>query len=874
MDTKEHKRRISTIAFVLIVAILVSIAGLYFYNIVEWSDYPDFGYGFHTGTGIHTVGVVTSNGETAGLQVGDEIIEINGQTFTTIAELRKYMRRELGEENTYLLERQGQSFAVTIKNIPTGFKGSFSRSGLSFTLGLCYIFIGFLVFLMKSHQKTSWIFFLVTCMFGIYLIFLFQLGKTKPPWLENLNIFAYCFSPAFIIQLAIYFPEEHNFIKKYPILQFLPHIFSVLLFVLVRKASAVMAFAPKMWLIVATLYMVIAVLFFLGSCVILWWRSSSEMVRLRSKVILLGFSITASLPISDYLIRALFKIHIVPSYNYYLPFIFVFPVFVGYSIVKHDLFDIDAIIKRTYGYVLTTGALAGIYGIFVLISNLAFGGLEFAKSPVFPLIFILAMVFLFNPIRNKVQKFIDRVFYRLEYDYQATVQKISENMRTLLGLDQIGKAIMDTALGAMFIDSGYVMLQGRHDDTFRCITHSGEKDLGLVKSERGKSESEGANDEVEAPREKQVTADAIEMKAAADKMDLMLTDVTLPANDPFIRKLAEYQKEITIYDIQENPNFKDEKESCQKAFDQLGATLVVPVIYEDQLIGLISLGRKKSGKFFHREDINLLNILANQGAVAIENALMVEDVIEKERMEEELNIARDLQVSMLPAECPQIAGFEIAAYSLAAREVGGDFYDFIDMGEKKAGMLIGDVTGKSVSGALVMSASRSVFRMLSEEERSVAENMIRANRRIKKDVKSGMFVALLYAILDAENKTISLCSAGQTQPVVRSARTGETNLLETRGDTFPLGILEDAAYEETRMQLSPGDFVVLYTDGIVEAMNAGKEIFGFDRLLDIVKDSPAATAQSLLEDIRRSVNEFTGSAPQHDDITAIVIQAV
>jgi len=269
-----------------------------------------------------------------------------------------------------------------------------------------------------------------------------------------------------------------------------------------------------------------------------------------------------------------------------------------------------------------------------------------------------------------------------------------------------------------------------------------------------------------------------------------------------------------------------------------------------------------------------LNILANQSAVAIENALMVKEVIEKERMEEELNIARDLQVSMLPADTPQVAGFEIAAYSMAAREVGGDFYDFINMGAEKAGMVIGDVTGKSVSGALVMSASRSIFRMLSEEELTVAESMIRANRRLKKDVKTGMFVALLYAVFDAREKTLTLCSAGQTQPIYVSAASGEAVLVETKGDTFPLGILDDAAYEETQLSLEAGDKVILYTDGIVEAMNAQEEMFGFDRLLDVAKNYQALTAESLLETIKNHVNEFAGNVPQHDDITIIVIQAV
>jgi len=251
----------------------------------------------------------------------------------------------------------------------------------------------------------------------------------------------------------------------------------------------------------------------------------------------------------------------------------------------------------------------------------------------------------------------------------------------------------------------------------------------------------------------------------------------------------------------------------------------------------------------------------------------VDEVIEKERMEEELSIARDLQVSMLPAKTPQVAGFEIAAFSVSAREVGGDFYDFINMGEDKAGMVVGDVTGKSVSGALVMSASRTLFRTLSEDELSVKDSMMRANQRLKKDVKSGMFVALLYAVIDSQNKILTLCSAGQTQPVHVTAGTGAATLVETRGDTFPLGILEDAAYEETQLKLEAGEKVIFYTDGIVEAMNEEEEMFGFDRLLEVVRKSQTKTAEALLEEIKSSVKKFVGSASQHDDITVIVISA-
>jgi CHASE2 domain-containing sensor protein len=235
-----------------------------------------------------------------------------------------------------------------------------------------------------------------------------------------------------------------------------------------------------------------------------------------------------------------------------------------------------------------------------------------------------------------------------------------------------------------------------------------------------------------------------------------------------------------------------------------------------------------------------------------------------------------------PDQCPRSSDGHAAGYLPGGRRIpncrqlnpgGGDFFDFFNIGEGKVGLIIGDVTGKSVSGALIMAASRSVFRMLSEEELSVGETMIRANRRIKKDIKSGMFVALLYAVHDVEDGSVGLCSAGQTQPLLLSAKTAEPTLVETVGDTFPLGILDEANYEETELKMEPGDKVVYYTDGIVEAMNKNEDMYGFDRLNDVVKASTAENAEDLMNDIIKDVSDFTGAAPQHDDLTIIVVSA-
>lgn len=867
------RKKVSWIGFSAVLLLAGFALGLYLHNIFRWAGSPDFGYSFRTATGIHIVGVVTEHGSATGLRMGDRILKINGKTYSTYSELNKIRNWGADEENAYLLERDGSKLLIKISNTRLGFGKSFQKSGLPFVFGLCYLAIGVLVFLMKPHHRTSWVFFIFATVVGTWMATLFKTSFIKPDFLENAIVFAYAFVPATIIHLALNFPEERSVVREHPSIQWLPYGVSGVIFTAIRLSTSTMSDAPKLWVNAAVIYLAVSLLFLLGSCLQLRLVSISQITKLRARVILLGFGIACSVPLADFFINALFETYLLTGFNFYLPFFIVVPLAIGYSIVKHDLFDIDTIIKRTYGYILTTAGIAGVYALFVFVSNLAFGRFEITKSPMFPLIFILAVVFFFNPVRNRIQKVIDRVFYRLDYDYQATVQKISETMRRLLGLDEIGKSIMSMALGTMFIDAGSLLLLDKEEKRYAPLIYAGRREMRGC----GEEGSEGSRDVVEMGETSAETESAVSPAQSLDastEVSMRERDAQGPildGKDPFIQKMAERKREATIFDVQEDPFFEDQRERCEKTLRELNATLVVPLIYEKDLIGLMALGEKKSGKLYRREDINLLTILANQGAVAIENAWMVEDVVEKERMEEELSIARDLQISMLPAACPQIEGFQIAAVSIPAREVGGDFYDFIEMGEGKLGFVIGDVTGKSVSGALVMAASRSIFRMLSEERLGVGEIMIRANRRTKQDIKPGMFVALLYAVVDSKEKALKMCSAGQTQPVHFSSQTGGARLLETEGDTFPLGILDEAEYKETQLQLNHGDRVVFYTDGIVEAMNKEQEIFGFERLLDLIKGAGLLEAQALLKEIMRQVNEFVGGAPQSDDLTVIVV---
>ena len=752
MNTAHGIRRWSKAAFFLISSAALFISGLYFYNIIKWAEYPDFGYGFRVATGINAIGDLSENGRNSGLEIGDRFLTINGKSFGNLEEFRAAINRKLGSKNIYLLERGGKQIQVVVPNVSIGLKESFFKSGFLFLLGLCILSIGIVIFFMKPYASDSWVFLLFTVANGLFVSFLYSYGKMTPSWLSTAQILFYTFAPATFFHMALSFPQERRLLKLHPMTQCTPYFFSAALFVYIRSGISDISDISKTMLIVILGYLVFSFIFFLASCLQLWLISSSEIVKRRAKMIFLGFAIAVSIPLLDFITSVLFGVYLFPHQNAYIPFIIFFPAFIGYSIVKYDLFEIDAIIKRTYGYVLTTGNLAAIYGLFVLVSHLFFGQYQITQSRIFPLAFILIVVFLFNPVRNRVQSLIDRLFYRLEYDYRETVEKISETMRSLLKLDEIGRGMLQFAMQPMFVDTGSVMLLNRDKKVYETLIAEGEKDE--------KNHIIGKNFRVPDPPE-------IPGNGAGASNNL------LPADNPLMAKMAEQKKELTIYDIQENPVFESEREACIKTFEELNATLIVPLIYEDRLGGILSLGRKKSGKFYQREDINLLKILANQSTVALENARLLEEVIEKERMEEELAIARDLQTSMLPAFSPKMEGLEIAAISIPAREVGGDFFDFIEMDQQQLGLVVGDVTGKSISGALIMSASRSVFRMLSEGQLPVGEIMNRANARLKKDVKTGMFVALLYAILDAGDKKLKLCSAGQTQPIYLSAETGK-----------------------------------------------------------------------------------------------------
>jgi serine phosphatase RsbU (regulator of sigma subunit) len=303
---------------------------------------------------------------------------------------------------------------------------------------------------------------------------------------------------------------------------------------------------------------------------------------------------------------------------------------------------------------------------------------------------------------------------------------------------------------------------------------------------------------------------------------------------------------------------------------EVKSVLSVPLLVKDKVIGVIQVCNKRKDVVFGAEDEHLLVSFAVYAAIAIENAKLYQEVAEKERMKKELEIAHRLQTSLLPDNPPQIKGYQIGAMSVPATEVGGDFYDFIDVAEAKIGLVIGDVAGKGLPAALFMALSRSFLRAEAIGNLEAKTVMERTNRLVSDDAREGMFVTAFYAILDIPGKSLKLSNAGHNSPLLFHANTGECEELRIGG--IALGAFRDAQFQEKEVILRKGDIVVFYTDGVVEAIDNNNQQFGMERLIKIFHDKPYLQATEFVELVKKEVAQFTKGQPRFDDFTLVVMK--
>ncbi len=307
---------------------------------------------------------------------------------------------------------------------------------------------------------------------------------------------------------------------------------------------------------------------------------------------------------------------------------------------------------------------------------------------------------------------------------------------------------------------------------------------------------------------------------------------------------------------------------------KINSIILIPMRFRNRVLGVLVVINRTDGNPFSQENQDLLEGLAAQASTSAHFISLRETIEAKHRMDHDLNVARNIQASLLPANIPQVEGFEIAGFSRPALAIGGDYYDVIRIDDKHIGLSIADVSGKGISGAILMSSCRAVLRAQAHNNLDATAVLKEVNDAMSEDISEDMFISMLYMILNVETRNLSIVRAGHTPPLILRGVTGEMKEIDAKG--IAIGLTDSKVFnnmlKEGSIVLEPGDCVVAYTDGITEAMDPSGNEWGLNALQDAIRMTADKPAESILANITERIAEFTGNGHQYDDMTMMALK--
>ena len=301
----------------------------------------------------------------------------------------------------------------------------------------------------------------------------------------------------------------------------------------------------------------------------------------------------------------------------------------------------------------------------------------------------------------------------------------------------------------------------------------------------------------------------------------------------------------------------------------ISSILSTPLKTKGKLIGVLNVFNKISADGFSTDDQRILTIIASQSAQVVENARLYEEEQALQKIEEELKFAHDIQTNLLPKSNPQINGYDIAGKSLAAKEVGGDYFDFINIDKNHNAICLGDISGKGMPAAMLMANLQATLRGQAIFTKSPSECLTRSNKLLFRSTDLQKFATFFYGILNSKTDEFHFSNAGHDPPFHISSNKKITRL--DKGGTV-LGFMEDFNFEEATQKIKSGDTIVIHSDGITEALNSKNTEFGEERLLKLVLNNLQLKAEQLISKVFDAVKTFVKDVPQSDDITIVVIK--
>ena len=766
----------------------------------------------------------------AGVKNGDVLMAINGVQFASSSQAMGIINKiSPGDSVLYSLVRAEHSFetyVVILKVVNIQYIGVF-------LVGLLFLIVGYVVVLTRPEGTTQRMFgwFALMTMLSTGLSTLVLPTNPANQWMTPMILLGFFSArilgpPAFVL-FFLQFPVRRRILDKpwFTIVLHLAAIVMVLPFA--RGIGEFLKLPQPMRIGLAALpnaFFVTGLVFFLVG----YFKLRSQPIGRELRPIVLGLAVFILVVVYLQIIQTADEFVIFTKPYLLLPALVaaVFPLSFGYSIFRYHLMDIDLVVRRSLVYAMITAVLAAVYlGLVFGLGRIMTDLVGRSESQILGLVAFLIVALAFDPIKQRVQKSIDRTFYRERSNYQRALREFSRELLVQMNLSQILESMVNRISSTMHVEAVAVIIC---DDREGC-------------------QSVGRNMDI---------ADATFSRTPGGLVGL-LEQRKKPVN---IARTGPDAEALLLH------------ESDRAKLERSGIVLSVPMFLQGRLIGMINVGSKLSGRMYSQDDVDLLDTVGSQAAIAIENARLHQSEIERQKIEEELSLARKIQQGLLPTELPEIPGLDVAGVSLPASTVGGDYFDFIELDRSRFLVVVADVSGKGMSAALYMSKIQGMVQLAAHLYDSPREMLVNVNRRIYEGIERKSFITMILALFDMNRREVTVCRAGHNRALLST--NGSLEYLE--GNGMGLGLEPGPLFEETLQEvhrpLNPGGVFFFYTDGLTETMNTSNLQLGEEAVREVLLKRRHLSAEQIQHSLMTVAEEFRGSAQQHDDLTLVVVK--
>ena len=815
------------------------------------------------------ISTVKPEAKEAGLLEGDTLLTINGGALTGDASLIEPLKSARpGDTLTVSVQRTNESGQAETKELHIKLaSNSRPPPGLGEWLPVFIIFIlmpvfslllGFWVAATRPADPLAWLLLGLMLSFG-------QLGGFEMEtfgwggWLRDILIVYHGFFntawPIWMMLFGIYFPDRWTFDRKFPWVKWLFIVPLGLvticeIAITVGVVESYKSIAPLFNLLrpyqkIIFIYSMLPISIFFFALFSKLAETSNPDARRRLKLLTTGTSISLA-PLFILVVVGIVRGKgtmedvspwlTVPA----LLLLFLFPLTLAYVIVVQRAMDVRVAIRQGVQYAFARNGVRVMQIVFSSVIIFVAGSLVASSSANRPQkILVLALgvmlVFRIQKISEHLRSAIDRRFFREAYDAEQILSDLSEKVRTIVETRPLLETVAQRISDSLHVPRVALML--KENGAYR-PAHA----LGY-----------DAPPPVAFPEQ---AATVKQLRAAREPVHVYADDT-----DSWVYKAPGIEN--------------GEREMLQK----LDTQLLLPLAVKENLPGFISLGPKQSEEPYSHMDLRLLQSVATQTGLALENSQLTEaiamEVAQRERLNREVEIAREVQERLFPQNLPQVDGLDYCGACRPALGVGGDYYDFLMLPGGNFGIAIGDVSGKGIAAALLMASLQASLRgQAVMGTNNLAELMSTVNRLVYDASAENRYATFFYAQYEPETRSLTYVNAGHNPPVILRPVDGKKEVLRLEAGGVVVGLLPDFPYQQESVTLERGDLLVGFTDGISEAMNPAEEEWGEERMIEALKTCDQLRAAEIIERIVKAADEFAAGAKQHDDMTLVIVRIV